>query len=126
MTITAQQRKNIETYLFYWKSIPKENVSKDLEYFRSDFEPSDIGTASCQTIACAGGWLALMPPFVEMGIRPDIIGAPVMNGVEDSLATCFLSKKLFGNSNLFLSRLPYEKGSDHAVVRKRFEKLLEQ
>jgi hypothetical protein len=63
------------------RGIPKKRI--DLDGWQQNSLPGDDDSAAenasqikCGTIACAGGWLALYPPFQELGLHPDATGVP--------------------------------------------------
>lgn len=70
----------------------------------------------CGTIACAGGWLALHPTFQQVGIRPNGLGAPVLDGEKSGVET--LAKvfeisyedgvSLFAAPNMQVNLCPYD------------------
>lgn len=41
---------------------------------------SNVSEIDCSTLACAGGWLALYPPFQKLGLRFNSWGVPSYRG----------------------------------------------
>lgn len=118
--MTKQQRKNRLIFLERWKIIPEENIVKNLAEWQTNVPVT--ATSTCNTIACAGGWCALMPEFKAMGVRPTTTGMPVLGQyMGDSLADF-----LFGDAHLFARRqLPEEEiGTAHEVVTRRFMRVV--
>lgn len=114
--MTPEQRKNVRIFLERWATIPPENVYPEL----NDWQKGRVRQKpTCGTIACAGGWMALMPEFQAMGIRPDPhSGAPTV------AFGWFDATDFFGGHGLFSTRLDDERGTDHEVVTRRFKRLL--
>ena len=111
-----QQLKNSKIALRRWMEVPRENVYPRLMDWIN--EPSV--TPHCGTIACFGGWLAVMPEFVAMGVTRNRHGAPT--GL-DSVYGRDLSSTLFGAPDLFSYTHPHEhltrQSDDHLVVQNR-------
>lgn len=121
--ITAEQRKNVLTFLARWATIPPENVAHHLADWQRNCM-AVVQTPNCGTIACAGGWMALMPEFQAQGVRPSNCGSPTIAG--DSLLAAGIAERFFGDFDLFRARgwVGGEYGTDHEVVQARFERLL--
>lgn len=51
--------------------------------------------ATCGTIACAGGWLALNPEFEALGLQPGFTGAPRFGSLDGELSGYGALAKLF-------------------------------
>lgn len=118
--ITAKQKANLEEALYVmWPSVPEENVSKDLIYFR---ENEDFYTqVSCNTIACFGGWCVWWPSF------------KTAFGLDRSGPYRWFHIQIFGEdvSYLFNPRDVHPAdatftGSDHACVTNRLKWTLER
>lgn len=115
--------KNCEIALRRWKEVPNSNVIPGLtEWVRNGGKG---GPYTCGTIACFGGWFAIMPEFVEMGVTVGSDGRPVYKGMYD------ISRHFFGRSDMFSSvgtcgldlyHSPTDKFVDaHATVTHRLE-----
>ncbi len=124
---TKQQIANIRTFLKRWKTIPFQNVQLG-SWQRSKFGEA-VQTPHCGTIACAGGWCALMPEFRAQGVISDQYGIPRL--VDERVSAYELAEKLFGDYDLFRSRggadlheIGSSAMSDHEIVARRFNRAL--
>jgi len=102
LNFTIEQKiENCRTFLRYWETIPDENISVDLTNFREDSYPRNT-PATCNTIACAGGWLPAMPEFAALGISWAASGSPNIE-TEDSKISSWrtLAYLLFGSHTIF-------------------------
>jgi hypothetical protein len=64
------------------RGIPQSRINLD-EWQKRQLNSVAIGSAheiTCGTIACAGGWLALYPPFQELGLSVNFAGVPIYGG----------------------------------------------
>jgi hypothetical protein len=125
MTITKKQRENVKTFLRRWAEVPPENVAPELCYFRA---PGDRAPPTCNTLACAGGWLPFMPEFADWGVMPNEDGAPIMPliglyWVNEVAMELFGRQSLFAGRGLIHSEDEF-RGSDHDLVTHRFQSLL--
>ena len=114
--------ENSKIALARWMTVPPENVYPGLYGWNDD--PS--AAAHCGTLACFGGWVALMPEFVEMGVKKLPSGAPYFEG-DELKGFGITSIKLFGE-NLFNSRdrrssenHSTKNLTDHGLVKWRLE-----
>jgi hypothetical protein len=133
---TAEKIDNVVTFMFYFRSIPEENVIKNLHYWQptvwKDGESQAYAkdrVATCGTIACAGGWLPFMPEFAAMGVKMDDQGRPLFDGCYVGADTAEI---LFGDDRLFNSRWGHPTDqpewdtddTDHDAVMRRFRQQL--
>lgn len=118
-----QQAHHCRILLERWDTIPNENVFPGL--FR--FVTRRVRKPTCGTVACGGGWVALMPDFQAMGISPGASGEPVFDDKEacTSLLSFNVAELFFGAIDLFSVRSRNETGTDHEVFRKRVERALQ-
>lgn len=111
-----QQLKNSKIALRRWMEVPRENVFPKL----ADWSNEPSVTPHCETVACFGGWLAVMPEFVAMGVKRMAHGAPWGLG---PTGASNLALKLFGNSDMFAPTQHHEhldrQSDDHTVVQNR-------
>lgn len=112
-----EQIKNCKTFLKYWKTVPKANVFQCLSWWRSGKDRQSPHT--CNTIACAGGWLPAMPEFAAMGVIADWDGSPKL----DMLDAHDTSQHLFGT---WLFGSNYSSLSDHEEVTRRFTQQIKE
>jgi hypothetical protein len=126
MSITVEQRKNVEIALWRWKSIPQKNV--DLDTWRMTGRRTKERAEeppTCKTIACFGGWLPWMPEFRAQGVVPGMFGSPEMEGYAFTSQIAF---RLFGDRDIFAApqcHLQDDFGlTDHELVTRRLEALL--
>lgn len=111
----SEQISNCHVFLHYWKSVPPENVSPILADWVTR---GDIRSPDCGTVACAGGWLSVMPEFQSLGVVAGEDGRPVLPGVS---YLPDVERYLFGCAGIFAARtrdLP--ELSDHEYVTRRF------
>ena len=115
--VTQQQRDNALLMLNkYWPSVPEANVVPQLATWRHD---SARRKPTCKTVACFGGWDAVVPEFRAQGVRPvRNCGAPNVSGFS-----------LFGTPGLFSSRGSFVSdndftGTDHELVTRRLQWLI--
>lgn len=109
--VTAQQRKNaLKARDVMWPSVPAENVTTRLRFWRED-EPTSRLKPTCGTHACFGGWCAWWPAFRKQGIRANVAGAPIHR--DNHLHSA--SEILFGHPNMF-SRREYGPGNEHSFT----------
>ncbi len=129
MKITKQQRKNVEIFLKRWAEVPPKNVISSLHTFRGEEQP-ETAPHTCDTLACAGGWIPAMPEFAAMGVKVGWNGQPTMSSCADYRD---VANELFGNADIFEMRgsifvgfdeEKYMSHTDHDIVRFRFESLL--
>lgn len=124
---TEQQIKNLEEALYVmWPSVPEANVAVALKYWQEKpwTEHCTADTkATCGTIACFGGWVALYPYFQAQGVFPNPVnGAPMM----PPLAGSEVAEFLFGDADLFRTRGAHRAdsgffGTDHELVTNRLK-----
>lgn len=114
--VIRKQIENCQLFLKYWKTVPNENVIPGLRSWNNDEQYFKGHT--CNTIACAGGWLTAMPEFVAMGVKADIYGAPQ----KGEMSTMAISYELFGNEGMFYTRRYFEgnHNTDKEIVTNRF------
>ena len=115
--VTQRQRDNALLMLHkYWPSVPEANVVPQLATWRYD---SARRKPTCKTVACFGGWCAVVPEFQAQGARPVRgVGAPNVSSFD-----------LFGEPGLFSSRGRFESdadftGTDHELVTRRLQWLI--
>lgn len=121
-----EQLQNCETFLKYWETIPEKNVYPGLEKW---VEYSTLGIDNkhtCNTIACAGGWLPAMPEFAAMGITLDEDGRPSLPIPYHNTP---IAHHLFGENTLVIpvtleetTRLKGKVFSEKIIVTNRFKK----
>lgn len=124
MSITKEQRENVKTFIRRFKTVPPENVATRLMFWQRTEGGDALADekATCGTIACAGGWMALMPEFQAMGVYPSLCGAPRYRGLQYAAS---VAERFFGDQCLFNERYYSEdRGTDKEVVLRRFERLL--
>lgn len=123
---TQQQIDNIEEAIVMWKTVPPENVYPGLDDWRDLSKELRADTATCNTVACFGGWCCHWPAFKAQGIKAESDGRP---GLLD-LSGSQVAEYLFGDRDLFLPRgvHPTDRNSrlvnDHTVVMNRLKLLL--
>lgn len=103
-------RKRVQMLRDMMAGIPEANI--DLRRFYSDGRgkyAEKPARASCETIACMGGFAMIYPPFLEDGIG--------------AYGDCFdgFFKTPFG---LFFARMEGETGTDKEIALKRLDALL--
>ncbi len=129
---TKQHAENIKEAIRMWKTVPSENVVKDLNTWRS--EPHACSSldspATCNTLACFGGWCAHWPKFQDQGVIIDRDGGPFMP--HHLLVAGEVAGHLFGDYYLFhitgVHRYDTDtrRLSDHSVVMNRLTSLLKE
>ena len=121
---TEFQRANTEILQWRFASVPEGNVMPRLCEWQASRRIHHNPTS--RTVACIGAWVALMPEFVELGVRQRVCGSPSIN---DGDSGSDVAKYLFGDPDLFDPARchPADKGfvgTDHALVMNRIERLL--
>lgn len=111
----------------YWATIPEENV--DLACF---VDENPTYKATCDTVACIGGWVPYIPEFIAMGAGHSDTGLPVLQTKKKTLFGSDVASYLFGEPTLFATRsgcdydlndVGLEKdGSDHRIASIRLRK----
>jgi hypothetical protein len=121
----SQKLANCKYALKMWKTIPNENITPDLLYWINSYGISEP-TATCNTIACFGGWCVFMPKFQELGLYFDSDGAPTLTlapkitkGLPRTLSGYDLAFYLFGDGSMFYSN--NTKLTDRDIVWVRLE-----
>ena len=72
--------KNVVEAEARWREVPAANVVERLEVWRADWESRDsVLPVSCGTVACFGGWVAVMPYFMSLGVYPNNDGEPTIS-----------------------------------------------
>ena len=113
-----QQLANSKIALKRWMEVPRKNVSPGLMHWTDNTDKAP----DCGTVACFGGWLAVMPEFVAMGVSRTRNGRPDGFGQANPAA---LSVLLFGKSMFSMTSLEEDdeaKGNTHKVVQNRLKK----
>ena len=113
-----QQLENSKIALRRWMEVPRKNVYPELQGWTNEPQKSP----DCGTLACFGGWVAVMPEFVAMGVRRDHAGRPVGLKTTTSDELAWL---LFGDSNIFeVTSFTEDRETnynDHKVVKNRLK-----
>ncbi len=129
--ITKQQIENIKEAIEMWKTVPSKNVSQGLNDWRYEYNKKDLMVpATCNTVACFGGWCAHWPKFQAQGVGLTKTGAPTMD--HGTQTACTVAERLFGDYTLFdvrgYHRFDIRSGfqSDHDVVMSRLTSLLKE
>jgi hypothetical protein len=125
------QLENLKIALWRWRSIPDENIVSNLMNWQ-EFDPRLRATQipTCNTIACFGGWVALMPEFREMGVKVSEGGSPYMRrGGHVVYFDWCVADHLFGDSRLFQPKTVTEqllRESDRQVVIHRIKRRIKE
>lgn len=118
---SATHLKNLRIALWRWESIPPENVYYRLAEWCDE---RAVDEPTCNTVACFGGWVALMPEFKEYGVRVGGVGEPLMPGVDGGVRS--VAARLFGSYAMFNARDAHPSdegfiGTDHELVTNRIK-----
>lgn len=103
-----EETPDAQVKLTFWQ----QSYDKGCGYIRSKEE------ATCGTIACAGGWLALHPDMQEQGLVSGFGGQPEFHSGGSKLALSFRALELFFDildiqaDFLFRSREDYEESGE--------------
>lgn len=133
---------NLKVARARWLTIPPANVYPDLSGWNAAKHPVDY-VPTCGSVACFGGWVALMPEFNALGVYPDTgNGAPLIdftgpNGEDvHPLLLCLHNyygeaTAIFGRRDIFAMVSMLEvatygdrPGSTHRIVLARIDKTL--
>lgn len=135
-----------ETEAFFWarnalaaldfiKRLPKKKVR--LEHWNTTEAACGLSAShTCGSIACLGGWVAVMPYFERYGVGRNDSGAPTFMLEYDSK---HVAKVLFGDEEMFYSRKDDDdvenelhkngnrfRRSDRWVAKRRLKAVLER
>lgn len=125
-SFTAQQIANIKEAIVMWKTVPPKNVYPGLDLWRDRSQEYYTDKATCNTVACFGGWCCHWPAFQDQGVYAGAGGAPELG----SLCGGGVAEYMFGDIELFLPRGVHPADrycmlvDDHTVVMNRLKTLL--
>jgi len=117
--------ENTKAAIAFMEALPDESV--DLSDYRQT--PWVDASRPCGSVACLGGWVAVMPHFQKLGVHPSRTGMPQMkNAHGEVLGALSVSIRLFDNAWLFSARSPagewYGGASDREVAIHRLKEHL--
>jgi hypothetical protein len=64
--------ENCKIFLRRWATVPPANVSREL----ASWQHTPAERHTCNTVACAGGWVPAMPEFAALGVTMGPTGKP--------------------------------------------------